>query len=669
MISVTFTSLDLLLHTEALLSVMNFLSAALSSSSLPSPERETRGRGEESRAVSARSTATGSPSDSDVIDLKVMMTLGAFNVLVCDQSCNMADIKIQGINGSLLMQGPQTHISARLRDFIVINVDPKSVHKKAISIVGDEVFSFSMSLTPNATEGAGYADTSKTDGRVKLNVGCIQVVYLHKFIMSLLNFTNNFQTAKEALSAATAQAAEKAASSVRDLAQKSFRLSMDIKLKAPLIIIPQSSVSHNALEVDLGLITVGNSFSLLPVEGRPLPAVIDHMDVQLTQLKLSRICMEAAGGARTELLEPLNLLLSVRRNLAAAWCQKMAAVEVDGDLKPMKVALSQDDLKVLLKILMENVGEASGLQENVEPAAQTLQTPSPAHTDVAQRPSGSGHQEAELLETIKFNFNIESLGLVLYSNDPKQPSGLGRRQESLRLGELALHLMKASGKMLSDGSVEVSTVLTACTLDDLRTGMQRVTSRMVGKRDEESGEAMIDVTYRQSSDQREVVAVLQRLYLCASVEFLMAVADFFIQALPQSQPAAAAGQVDRLPLRQSSEPRSSSASTAPMARMRLRAVVVDPEVVFVANLMRADAPALAASFQCDFSLQAGAGGQSMRANLRELRVLACPFLRSAEDKAVTTVLRPCSVVLETKTHPDQPLTGSVTVEEVIVKSH
>lgn len=37
-----------------------------------------------------------SPADSQVIDLKVIMTLGAFNVLVCDQSCNMADIKIQG---------------------------------------------------------------------------------------------------------------------------------------------------------------------------------------------------------------------------------------------------------------------------------------------------------------------------------------------------------------------------------------------------------------------------------------------------------------------------------------------------------------------------------------------------------------------------------------------
>ena len=52
--------------------------------------------------------------------------------------------------------------------------------------MGDEVFSFAMSLTPNATEGSGYTDTSKTDGRVKLNVGCIQVVYLHKFVTSLL---------------------------------------------------------------------------------------------------------------------------------------------------------------------------------------------------------------------------------------------------------------------------------------------------------------------------------------------------------------------------------------------------------------------------------------------------------------------------------------------------
>lgn len=73
-------------------------------------------------------------------------------------------------------------------------------------------------------------------------------------------------------------------------------------------------------------------------------------------------------------------------------------------------------------------------------------------------------------------------------------------------------------------------------------------------------------------------------------------------------------------------------------KTRLRAVVVDPEVVFVANLMKADAPALVASFQCDFTLQAEEDGtQNMRASLRELKVLASPFIQNKEDKAVTTV--------------------------------
>ncbi|XP_069574520.1 intermembrane lipid transfer protein VPS13C isoform X1 [Brachyistius frenatus] len=670
MINVTFTSLDLMLHTEALLSVINFLSTALSSGSVPSPERNVRPKMDE-KTASAKSTALVSPSDCDVIELKVMMTLGAFNVLVCDQTCNMADIKIQGFNGSLLVQGPQTHLSARLRDFIVLNVDPKTVHKKAISIMGDEVFSFSMSLTPNATEGAGYADMSKTDGRVRLNVGCIQLVYLHKFIMSLLNFTNNFQTAKEALSAATAQAAEKAASSVRDLAQKSFRLSTVIWLKAPLIIIPQSSTSHDALVMDLGLITVGNSFSLLPINGCPLPAVIDNMDVQLTQLKLSRTCLDLVSDQpTTELLEPVNLHLNIKRNLAASWYKRMAAVEIDGDLKPMKLELSQYDLKMLLRILLENLGEAGGPEPGApqqEASVQVRAAGGPPTGDAGKPTVSSDEEEDEGLETVKFNFNIESLALVLYRNDPKQPSDL-QHQADLRLGEFALHLLKASGKLLSSGSMEVNTVLTACTLDDLRTGMERVTSRMVGRRDEDSSEAMIDVTYRQRATEREVVAVLQKLYVCASVEFLMAVADFFLQALPQSSSPSATAPGDRLPLRQTAEPRADARTGSAPIRTRLRAVVVDPEVVFVASLMKADAPALVASFQCDFSLQADEdGAQSTRANLRELRVLACPFIRDKEDNAITTVLRPCSVALETKTQPNQPLSGSVTVEEIIVK--
>lgn len=77
---------------------------------------------------------------------------------------------------------------------------------------------------------------------------------------------------------------------------------------------------------------------------------------------------------------------------------------------------------------------------------------------------------------------------------------------------------------------------------------------MLGRRDEETSEPMIDVTYSQSADERSVVAVLQKLYLCASVEFLLAVADFFVQALPTSPPTQRE-KTNQLPLKYVSEPK------------------------------------------------------------------------------------------------------------------
>lgn len=101
------------------------------------------------------------------------------------------------------------------------------------------------------------------------------------------NFLNNFQAAQEALTAVTVQAAEMAASSMKDFAKKSFRLLMDVNLKAPVIVVPESSASCNALVADLGLIRVQNEFKLVSSD-ESLPPVIDSMDVQLTHLKLSR---------------------------------------------------------------------------------------------------------------------------------------------------------------------------------------------------------------------------------------------------------------------------------------------------------------------------------------------------------------------------------------------
>ncbi|XP_030044282.1 intermembrane lipid transfer protein VPS13C [Microcaecilia unicolor] len=667
-IKVFFSSLDLVLHTQALLSLINFLTSAIPSGGIDSVEKKPKPKPQrEGQKYIATKAVSGNAVDEDVFNLKLSAKLNAFNIFVCDERCSIADIRIQGMDASVSMQTKQTEVFARLQDIVITDVDPHTIHKKAVSMVGDEVFSFSMFLYPEATEGEAYTDMSKVDGKILLKLGCIQIVYLHKFLMSLLSFLNNFQTAKEALSAATVQAAEKAASKMKDFAQKSFRLLMDINLKAPVIIIPQSSTSHNSIVADLGLIRVQNSYSLVSAEECSLPPVIDSMDVQLTQLKLSRTIIQAESSQPDlEILQPVNLLLSVRRNLAAAWYTQIPGMEIKGDLKPMTVALSQDDLTVLMSILLENLGEASSQPSTSQTHSDAQSTKAENKSEADMAKDTNSDIPIEPCVTLKFDFQFQSLSIILYHNDTNQTSPLTQRNDCLRLGQLTLYLMSSSGKMFTDGSMVIDTKLQTCTLDDLREKITKVTSRMIDKKGDKSDRPMININYKQDKEERSVDAFLDQLYVCASMEFLLTVADFFIKAIPQS-PATSREKSAQIHIKQVSHLKSKPDKDSERPKMSMKAFIKDPEIVFVANLTKSDAPALAASFQCNFSLLSNNSSQKMTAIVNELKVLACPFLQEKRGKNVTTVLQPCSLLLERMIPFSGEQNVTLMVEDIIIK--
>uniref|UniRef100_A0A8B9DM08 Vacuolar protein sorting 13 homolog C n=1 Tax=Anser cygnoides TaxID=8845 RepID=A0A8B9DM08_ANSCY len=665
-IKVIFSSLDLVLHTEALLSIMSFLTFSVPSSAPPSTEKASDHKPrieEQEKGSPSQNIMSGNATHDDICELKLTAKLNSFSISVCDQTCRIADIRIQGMDASVAVKTKKIKVFSRLEDIVITNVDPKTIHKKAVSIMGDEVFRFQMSLYPDATAGEAYADMSRVDGKMSLKVGCIQIIYLHKFFMSLLNFLNNFQTAQEALNAVTVQAAEMAASSMKDFAKKSFRLLMDINLKAPVIVIPESSTSCNALIADLGLIRVQNEFKLVSSDESSLPPVIDNMDVQLTHLKLSRCILFTDSQTDSEILCPVSLTLLVQRNLAATWYHKAPTIGIKGDLKPMQIALSEDDLTVVMKILLENLGGASSqpntLQQSVEGTQMVNKGKVSNESDFSEVESS-----AERYETLKFDFNFESLSVILYNRDMNQKSPLLLHSDRLRLGELRLHLMASSGKMFSNGSMDINVKLKACTLDDLREGIQNVTARMIDKKYDTNDSSMIDIRYKQDQNETQVVAILDKLYICASMEFLLTVADFFVNSMP----ASSAEKSTQLHLKHVASGKSKpETETSVWPNMSVKAVIMDPEIVFVANLTSADAPALKVSFQCDLSMNSVKLAQRMTAQVKDFKVLACAFLREKQDKSVTKVLRPCSLVMENMRHVSGLQTVVVTIEELVIK--
>ncbi|NXX88954.1 VP13C protein, partial [Centropus bengalensis] len=676
-ISVMFSCLDVVLHTEALLSILSFLTFSMPSGGLPStdkasghkPQIKEQEKGNSIRPVS------GSAAHDDVCELKLAAKLNAFNILVCDQTRSIADIRIRGMDASVAMKTKKIQVFSRLEDIVITNADPKTIHKKAVSIMGDEVFRFHMSLYPDATAGDAYADMSRVDGKMSLKVGCIQIIYVHQFFMSLLNFLNNFQTAQEALTAVTAQAAEMAASSMKDFAKKSFRLHMDVNLKAPVIVVPESSTSCNALIADLGLIRVQNEFKLVSSDPSSLPPVIDSMDVQLTHLKLSRCITSTDSQPDSEILCPVSLTLLVQRNLAAAWYHKTPTIGIKGDLKPMQIALSEEDLTVVMKILLENLGGAASqpttVQENIQDTRILKKEKVPNEPGICEDSLVLGQEDVSAVQssvecytTLEFDFNFESLSVTLYSRDKNQKSLISLHSDKLRLGELRLHLMASSGKMFSDGSMDINVKLKACTLDDLREGIQNVTARMIDKKEDTNDSSMVDIRYKHDKNGTEVIAVLDKLYVCASMEFLLTVADFFINSMPTSSAARSA----QLQLKHAAPGKfKSEAEISVQPNMTVKAVVMDPEIVFVANLTNADAPALKVSFQCDFSLTSEKTVRRMTAQVKGFKVLACAFLKEKQDKNVTTVLQPCSLVMENMMRVSGMQSVVVTVEQLTIK--
>lgn len=91
---------------------------------------------------------------------------------------------------------------------------------QAVYITGKEVFSFKMISYMDATAGSTYTDMNVVDMQVNLTVGCIEVVFVTKFLYSILAFIDNFQAVKQALAEATVQAAGMAATGVKELAQR-----------------------------------------------------------------------------------------------------------------------------------------------------------------------------------------------------------------------------------------------------------------------------------------------------------------------------------------------------------------------------------------------------------------------------------------------------------------
>uniref|UniRef100_A0A3Q1GUY5 Vacuolar protein sorting 13 homolog A n=1 Tax=Acanthochromis polyacanthus TaxID=80966 RepID=A0A3Q1GUY5_9TELE len=682
LIKVTFSSLDVHLHTEALLNAMNFLNNLLPPSTkkeggqeeLPTipeeDEGETEKEGEKKEeATITRKKSSKSSKFADVVNLHIRADLRCLKVFIRGEKARISEIGIEGLVSEVLMRKKEMEVLANLKNIVVLDCNKDAFYKKAVSIADKEVFAFRMINYTDATEGDAYLDMSKVDTSVTLTVGCIQVIFLNKFVSSILAFINNFQEAKEALAEVTVQAAEKAASGVKELAERSTRIALNVHFNAPVIFLPQSSSSSNIIVADLGLLSVKNHFAKQPFKSdAKIPPVVDIMTVRLTDLKMYRtIYINEGFQGETQLLKPVSLDLEIQRNLSSNWYHSIPDIGITAHLKPMSLILCQEDMIVVLRTLSENLSEKS---DDVPPPAALPPTDRSSDSVSNKESQDSGtngptnmvtaavvetQKNSKLKNTLKVDFKFDSMTVVVYSPNENEILPLDSHDEQLKLAEFTLGTISTSVHMFSDSSMKASVRLSTCLLDDKRPKIKMVTPRMMALRPGAEQNMMVEVNYRQGRDGTTLDTVVQDVYLCASMEFLLTVADIFLKATQQG-------------FAQVPQPKNSSATTpAVVSKTEMNVVVRNPEIVFVADLTRADAPALVMTTQCELLMKSGAEGSQMTAVIKDLKVVACPFLREKRRHNVTTVLQPCQVFFESTQSSTSPQAMEVSINALSLK--
>lgn len=66
-------------------------------------------------------------------------------------------------------------------------------------------------------------------------------------------------------------------------------------------------------------------------------------------------------------------------------------------------------------------------------------------------------------------------------------------------------------------------------------------------------------------------------------------------------------------------------------------LIKNPEIVFVADMTRNDAPALVITTQCEIGLKGDLENNTMTAAIKDLQMRACPFLPDKRKDRITTV--------------------------------
>ncbi|XP_076225482.1 vacuolar protein sorting 13C isoform X3 [Nomia melanderi] len=685
LLKLEFTTLDLLLHQEALISLLQFatymqnrMNSIVKStvdedrpirprvSHLASIQEETSTFFKEQihrqkiRSTSSRRKRTM----IEHTDLKVQTKVGTICMKIISESKEITAFYVDGITAGFTMKASYSRTNVNLSSIRIIDLNTASVYRDILSVTEDaeslQVQAIMYNIEPS--------ETDKNNMSITIVMGCYRIVFLNMFVTRIMSFLNNFQAAQQAIKDASAAAAEAAKTNIKDVQESATRIGLAIKIKAPVIYVPMHSKSNHCLTLDMGNLTVCNVFKKLEVtnEMGDCP-IVDEMKIELQNLKLSRAKLnvdEFAVENEILLLEPVSFTLLIKRNLSTSWFTSIPDIDMSGRLNKINLLISKEDYATTLKVLQENLEEQVEEVKSVQGALQSekkLEVEVQHHqSDKLGKDAVAGAEDTDFQEqvhvhtSIKFEFVMDSLVINLFTGGSK----MLRSESSLLhlpengLAKFSLTHFALKGRIFADGLLATSILLMNCTLDDTRQSRQGSLIRIMERTtavpsmddvevDSKSVRSMLDMTVRQSLNDTFVDVRVFSFSIIVSLDYLMKVKDFFAIEEAPSNKAVSQGVAKNYGETATKKKQTPAAMSKKMLTINLH--IEKPDIILLEDMDDINSNCIILNTELILKVRLMGEHQVITGSIKDLSILAGVYNPVKRSDWIYQVLRPCSI--------------------------
>ncbi|XP_047359322.1 vacuolar protein sorting-associated protein 13 isoform X3 [Vespa velutina] len=602
----------------------------------------------------------------EFIDLKIKAKVGTISMKMTSNVRDISAFFIEGIIAGFIMKASYSQANINLTSINIKDLNTTSIYKNIISVEGEEslkIEAVMYNIEPH--------EFDKNNMSIKIIMGCHRIIFLNVFVTNVMNFLNNFQAAQQAIKEASAAAAEAAKTNIKDVQESATRVELNVKIKAPLIYVPRNSKSEHCLMLDMGNLTICNIFKKLEVEteSEEYP-IVDEMKIELQNLKLLRIRLnkiEFTIENQVLLLEPVSFTLLMKRNLSTAWFTSIPDIDMSGRLNKINLLLSQEDYATIMKVLEENLGESmeepkptqiSGHNDkkSLSDHQNKRRAIEPIKVDVITEEEVTVSQEQKHVHTfIKFEFIMDSLVINLFTGGSKmlqtQTSPLHLPENGLARFSLTHFAVK--GRIFVGDLLATSILLMNCTLDDIRPSRESTLTRLMertttyssaheSEKDAKTVRSMLDVTVRRGPNDIFVDVRVFSFSIIVSLDYLMKIKDFFnIESSTSSKNVSQSSQKGYNEVVTKKRSPQTSGNTTQMLTVNLH--VEKPDIILLEDMDDINSNCILLNTELLLKMRIMGEHQVITGSIKDLSLLTGIYNPAKRADWIYQVLRPCSV--------------------------